>query len=289
MYGYSGSVLDDDVYLGRRELTIPYFINCCGYIKIDDIDVSLKRTRMDCYLIYLINGVGHYIIGNDTIPANAGSIIIYRPSQYQDYYYKAFEKAELYWIHFTGNQAESLLNDLYFINSNIYQVGIHTEYIELFEDIIHELQIKKPHFHQLCISYLLQLLSTFSRDAIFLQSREKIFKNNCMENVIKAMNEEFQQEYTIEYYAKMSNLSVFQFIRNFKKATQYSPGKYIEKIRIAKAKELLYDSNLSITEISSIVGYKDPFYFSKVFKKSTSITPSEFRSNSLKLLKCKDL
>lgn len=285
MYGYSGSVLEDDVYLGHRDLATPYFINCCGYIKIDDIDVSLRRTRMDYYLIYLINGVGHYIIDNVLIPANAGSIIIYRPNQYQDYYYKASDKVELYWIHFTGNQAESLLNDLNFTNSNIYQVRIHTEYIELFENIIHELQIKKPHFHQLCISYLLQILSSFSRDESILLNKEKIFKNNYIENVIKAMNEEFQQEYTIEYYAKMSNLSVFQFIRNFKKITRFSPAKYIEKIRIAKAKELLYDSDLSITEISGIVGYRDPFYFSKVFKKSSSITPSEFRSSSIKLLK----
>ena len=277
MYSYSGSVLEDDVYLGHRELSMPYCINCCGYIRIDDFDVSLNRTRMDFYLIYLINGAGHYITGNDTITAKAGSIIIYRPEEHQHYYYEAFEKTELYWIHFTGSQAESLMNELDFSGNNFYQIGIHAEYIELFENIIHELQIKKPHFHQLCISYLLQLLSSFSRDAGFLQNSEKAPENNYLENVIKVMNEEFQQEHAMDYYAKKSNLSLFQFIRNFKKLTRYSPAKYVEKLRIAKARELLRDSSLSITEISAIVGYKDPFYFSKVFKKASSITPSEFR------------
>lgn len=279
MYSYSGSVLADDVYLGHSDLTRPYIINCCGYIKLDDIDVSLNRTRKDFYLIYLINGAGHYISGNDTITAKAGSIILYKPNQHQDYYYKAVEKAELYWIHFTGSQAESLVDELDLAGSNFHQVGIHAEYIELFENIIHELQIQKPHFNQLCTSYLIQLMSSFSRDAGFLKNRAETYVENYMENIIKAMNEEFQQEHAIEHYAEMCNLSLFQFIRNFKKSTRYSPGKYIEKLRIAKAKELLCDSSLSITEISGIVGYKDPFYFSKVFKKASGIAPSEFRSS----------
>ena len=283
MHGYSGTIFKDDVYTGHRELEFPYFINCCGYVKIDDIDVSLKRTRVDCYLIYLVNGVGRYNIANATIEADAGSIIIYKPNQYQDYYYKAFEKAELYWIHFTGAHAESILDELVFSEGNIFQVGIHVEYIQLFENIIHELQFKKPCYQQLCIGYLLQLLSSFSRNASLLQNDGQIYGNDFMENIIKVMNMEFQQEHFIDYYAKMSNLSIFQFIRNFKKITRFSPAKYIEKIRIAKAKELLCDSNLSIKEISGIVGYKDPFYFSKVFKKSTNITPSKFRANSCNL------
>jgi AraC family transcriptional regulator, arabinose operon regulatory protein len=278
MYGYSGSVLEDNVYLGHRELSIPYFINCCGYLKLDDFDVSVNRTRMDFYLIYLINGEGHYITGNTTITAQAGSIIIYRPDEHQKYFYNAIENAELYWIHFTGGQAESLMDELDFTGSNFFQVRIHAEFIELFENIIHELQIKKPHFHQLCISYLLQLLSSFSRDASALRNGEKIPENSILENVIKVMNEEFHQEHEMEYYAKKSELSLFQFIRNIKKLTRYSPAKYIEKLRIAKAKELLRDSSLSITKISAIVGYKDPFYFSKVFKKASGITPSEFRN-----------
>ncbi len=280
MHSYGGTVLEDDVYLGRRDDKVPYFINSSGYIKIDDYDVSLKRTRVDYYLIYLINGAGHYILGGDTITAKAGSIILYRPGQYQDYYYKAFEKTELYWIHFTGNQFENLLNELELTDGNIFRVGIHREYITLFESIIHELQIKSPPFHQLCASYLLQLLSSYSRAAKRLKSGEKTPGNSNMEKVIKAMNEEFQQEHAVEYYAEMANLSLFQFIRSFKKLTGFTPARYIEKIRIAKARELLRDSSLSVAEISAIAGYKDPFYFSKVFKKASGITPSEYRNSS---------
>jgi len=277
MRSYGGYNLEDDGFHGHSDLTVPYSINCCGYDQID-IDVSVKRTRMDWYLIYLINGAGHYILGEDTISAKAGSVILYRPYQHQDYFYKAAEKPEIYWIHFTGNQVENLIDELGFADKNVYMVGLNSEYMEFFESIIYELQIKKANYHQLCIGYLLQLLSSFSRENSVLHNRERILGNHNIENIIRAMNENYHREYSVENYAKMCNLSISQFIRNFKKQTMYSPAKYIEKIRIAKAKELLCSSNLSIAEISSIVGYKDPYYFSKVFKKVASITPSEFRN-----------
>jgi AraC-like DNA-binding protein len=246
-------------------------------LKIDEYDVSLSRTRIDFYLIYILNGAGHYQTDNGEITAKAGNIIIYRPDEKQDYYYKAIEKAELYWIHFTGEQVASLMDELHFRGGPLFQVGIHSEFIKIFENIIHELQIKKPYSQQLCMSYLLQLLSSFARHSDEIRNGNKTLEAGKLEHTIKVMNEEFQKEHEMDYYARMSDLTIFQFIRNFKKQTNYSPAKYIEKLRIAKAKELLRDSSLSITEISAIVGYKDPFYFSKVFKKASGMTPSEFR------------
>ncbi len=280
MYSYSGSYMEYDTYLGHKESTVPYSINSCGYIRIDSKDVSLNRTRRDFYVIYLINGAGHYIMNNDTLTAKAGSIIAYWPDHHQNYYYLALDNPEFYWIHFTGSQAESLMNSLGFSGSGFYNIGIHSELIALFEKIIHELQIQKMFFHSLCAGYLVQLLSSFSREVASLSSRNKTPADSGMENVITTMNKEFQRDHLIEYYARICSLSLYQFIRNFKKVTNYSPAKYIEKIRIAKAKELLRDSDLSITEISGIVGYKDPFYFSKVFKKESGIPPSEFKSQN---------
>lgn len=278
MEGYSGTTYEDDVYNGRANCLVPYYINCCGYLKASGIDVALKRTRKDYYLVYLINGIGHYKLGGNTLSVDAGNIILYRPWEDQDYYYTAAEKAEIYWIHFTGSEVKNSLSDLSFSTGNIYKAGIDSDCINIFENIIHELQIKKPQYHLLCIGHLLQLLSFFSRRVIFLQKGEGIFKNYYMEKVIKSMHAEFHQKHTIDYYSKMCNLSLYQFIRNFKIATGMPPAKYIEKLRIAKAKELMTNTNLTLSEISGIVGYNDPFYFSKVFKRITDTTPTAFRN-----------
>lgn len=54
-------------------------------------------------------------------------------------------------------------------------------------------------------------------------------------------------------------------------------SEYLNKIRVSKAEELLRDGELSISEISGQVGYSDPGYFTKVFKKQTGFSPSQYR------------
>ena len=52
---------------------------------------------------------------------------------------------------------------------------------------------------------------------------------------------------------------------------------YLETIRMNRAKELLEDSGLSVTEIAQEVGYGDPNYFTRSFKKNCAKTPKQYR------------
>lgn len=63
----------------------------------------------------------------------------------------------------------------------------------------------------------------------------------------------------------------------FKQRTQENLTSYINRVRTDKAKELLLDPSLSVSEISRLTGFSDHNYFSKVFKKMTGMTPVEYR------------
>lgn len=105
-------------------------------------------------------------------------------------------------------------------------------------------------------------------------SKEKIAIFKAVEQYIKNnMTEELDLENTAARY----NLSVFYFSRVFKDMLGYNFSDYINKVRIDKAKELLKDDTFSIKEICYSVGYSDPNYFSKVFKKYAGLTPSEYK------------
>ena len=279
MIYYSGIIHEIDTYTGSKDNVNPYFINCCGHIQIKSKSVSIKRTRVDYYLVYLINGMGYYRAGNTLHSVPGGNIVIYHPLEEQDYYYLGNEQTELYWIHFTGSAASQLLQSLGLADSRIYQVGMQTDCIQLFEKMIHEIHIKNPQFHLFCISYLIQLLSTFSRESLLHEKGRRVLKNSDIEYSIKKMQLEYQQDHPISYYAQSCNLSIYQFIRKFKNATQLSPSKYIEKIRVDKSRELLSDTDLTVNEISDVIGFNDPFYFSKVFKKNTGLNPLAFRKS----------
>ena len=277
MHSYGADLYEDDVYHGRRETVAPYAVNCCGYIRIDDLDVALQRARDDYYLVLLLNGRGYYRFGAEYQPVGAGHVILYKPGDGQDYHYRAADHAELYWIHFTGTLAGGLLENLGFTHSDAYEVGIRARAVELFERIIQEIQLRKPYHLQHCVGSLIDLLAELARSRDALLTGRSGDMSERMEGVIRAMHAGFQQDRAIGWYAGQCGLSVYQFIRQFRKATQLSPARYVEKLRMAKARELLCDSSLGIAAIAGVVGYNDPFYFCRVFRKACGASPSRYR------------
>ncbi len=74
-------------------------------------------------------------------------------------------------------------------------------------------------------------------------------------------------------------MSTSWFIRSLKQYTGMTPVQYIILIRIAKARTLLESTDYSINEIASIVGYDNPLYFSRIFKKHTGSSPANYRKH----------
>lgn len=72
-------------------------------------------------------------------------------------------------------------------------------------------------------------------------------------------------------------MSVSYFLKKFKEVTTKSPMQYILGIRISNAVSLLESTDYNVTEISTIIGYDNPLYFSRIFKKQKGISPSDYR------------
>jgi len=81
----------------------------------------------------------------------------------------------------------------------------------------------------------------------------------------------------VEEIVKRSGLAERSFKRRFKKATGYSPIEYVQHVRIEEAKRRLERTVEPIEEISWSVGYEDPAYFRRLFKRIIRITPGAYR------------
>ena len=78
------------------------------------------------------------------------------------------------------------------------------------------------------------------------------------------------------------NISPYYFSKIFKEDTGENFIEYLTNIRIEKAKELLSGSDYSMKEICAMVGYSDPNYFSRTFKKNVGVTPTEYKESRKK-------
>ncbi|MDR1700633.1 MAG: helix-turn-helix domain-containing protein, partial [Lachnoclostridium sp.] len=105
-------------------------------------------------------------------------------------------------------------------------------------------------------------------------------KDGYSEMITKAkeyIDANFHNEISLDEVSKKADISPYYFSKVFKDETGENFMKYLTNIRIEKAKELLSDANNSIKEVCLSVGYGDPNYFSRIFKKTVGVTPTEYR------------
>ena len=84
---------------------------------------------------------------------------------------------------------------------------------------------------------------------------------------------------SIHDLARLTNMSLSSFKRQFEKIYQDSPAQYIQSRKIQEACNLLLRSSFNIQEIAYRTGFQDPSHFTKVFRKWTDYSPMEFRNN----------
>jgi len=95
------------------------------------------------------------------------------------------------------------------------------------------------------------------------------------------IKENYSRNISLEDVSRAVDISPYYFSRLFKEETDVNFIEYLTGIRIEKAKELLLSPKYSMKEICSLVGYQDPNYFSRSFKKNVGVTPTEFREGKV--------
>ncbi len=91
------------------------------------------------------------------------------------------------------------------------------------------------------------------------------------------MEMNFSADFLLEEVADKVGLGLRSFMRRFKAATDDTPIGYLQRVRLEIAKEMLRHTSFTVDEIGHRVGYEDISFFSKLFKRGTGQSPSEYR------------
>ena len=259
----------------------PLFVGSCGTYKLltkSKLPTHRPRGRLDYQLLYIASGKAHFYFQGKEEIVSAGNMVLYRPKEEQRYYYYGAEHPEVYLVHFTGNNVKNILRQ-YGIADDIHVIHTNTslEYKRLFSLMIQELKLCKDDYEELLVHYLKELLIMIHRVLINNPPGKSSFLITEMDDAVQYFHANYNQPISIEDYAAEHNMSVSWFIRNFKEYTNVTPAQYILSLRISNARTLLENTAYNVSEISNIVGYENPLYFSRIFKKQCGMSPSEFR------------
>ncbi|WP_086933478.1 GlxA family transcriptional regulator [Agarilytica rhodophyticola] len=107
--------------------------------------------------------------------------------------------------------------------------------------------------------------------------RQHLHQDPDINDIQDWFEQHFHEVIHLSEVAEKFNLTTRTFIRRFKRATGQTPLSYLQRLRIDAAKNILETSHCQIEQVISEVGYEDISAFTRLFKKHTGITPSQYR------------
>lgn len=130
-----------------------------------------------------------------------------------------------------------------------------------------------------------ELTDTYCRAILFhllraYQTPSPASLEDRMDHVLLYLNENYSLPVTVEQLASMTGVSVTYFHRLFRRHTGMTPLQYLQQIRISAAQNYLTSTDLSVQEVSRLVGIEDPRYFTRIFTRSAGSPPSSWRKQN---------
>lgn len=236
------------------------------------------RGRVDWQLIYIAAGKGHFIFDHKEVVVPAGNMVLYQPKEEQHYYYLGEDHTHAWFVHFTGHKVRNILQNYSIpLDSNVICTGLSREYEDFFRKMRDELVACRWGYEEMLTYLFRELLMTIHRRMEENLPRLSGFTSQEIDLAKEYFTEHYNEEINIEDYALSRHVSTSWFNKSFKNATGTTPMKYILSIRIRNAQTLLETTEYNISNIASMVGYENAFYFSRLFKKQKGLSPAEYR------------
>ena len=267
-----------------KDNSTPLVVGNCGTYRLKTrpkLPTYWRKGRRDYQILYVANGKTHFWFDGKEEIVSAGHMVLYKPEEIQKYVYYLEDNPEVFWIHFTGSDVKNIL--AYHgisLDEHVFYCGVLPDYKALFRKIIQELQLCRYGYEDYIASLFNDILLLVDRQ----QHEQKKATGDVQEQIERAaayFNENYNTKISIDDYAESLHISTNWFIHNFKQYAGMSPAQYILSLRMVNAQSLLERTTYNIKEISEIVGYENPLYFSRVFKKEIGKSPAQYRKEMI--------
>lgn len=261
--------------------------------RIGKFDMNVKHFHNEYEIFYLIEGERQFFFDNRSYKATSGSLILVNENAiHMTRTTSAEDAGHDRIILYIGKTKMEELNAL-FPNINLIkffreQYGVFqltpdqqqqfiSFYHSLKEDFDHRDTHSLPMISMKIIMYFIDFMRKNQRHTLNDGSCDTHTKYNTIYKVSEYISEHYTDSLSLESLANAFFLSKYYLCRSFKEVTGYGINEYIHIHRIKRAKQLLEETSLSISEISQALGYESLTHFEKIFKTYMTLSPLKYR------------
>ena len=229
----------------------------------------------DHYLLhYIVSGRGSYETEGRTFVPGPGDAFLARPDT--PIYYRADREDpwEYYWVGFSGPSAPLLLAQTPLTRRQpVLRPAAGERLRQALLDIYKARGVDYPSAVRMA-GYLQAALG------LLMESNPKRGEEALADYARQGadfLQRNYSRAISVEEAARQAGVSRSYLYRAFQAEFGCSPVEYLTRYRIQRARQLLRHSPLSIGAVATSVGFEDPFYFSRVFKREVGVSPTEYR------------
>lgn len=273
------SIFKNDVYI---DLTLYQY----GWQKCSSLHSCGPRKKNHFLFHYIISGKGTLttkdnVCGTKVYNIEKGNGFIIFPEQVTFYYADEKDPWEYVWLEFDGIKVNEILNIINLTKDHPIYIP---KSVELGNKIKNEMLYIVNNSSESSLNLIAHLYLFFDYLIKCTNLKKDIvggkLKDFYIREVISFIEQNYQNDITIEDIANWCNLNRSYLTKIFKKDKNINLQEFLIKYRMTKACEKLKLTSLSIKDIGESVGYSNQLNFSRAFKNEFGLSPSDYRKNN---------
>ena len=240
-----------------------------------------KEGISEHILIYNLEGKGWIKIGSKQHKILPNHFFVIPANTPHTYYADEKNPWNIYWVHFSGEKSELFSKITGHINIiSPSPVSRKKERIDLFTEILVNLSMgysrENLEYVNLCLWHLMASFMYINQFRQILQGTNLDLPSQA----INFMRENISKPLKLEDLASSTGYSTSHFSKVFSEKTGHAPMEYFNQLKMQEACRWLDTTKLGIAEIASNLGFSDPFYFSRTFKRIMRQSPAQYRNRN---------
>jgi len=238
--------------------------------------VAEGRILPEFQMVYITEGEGIFLCDGRTYQVKPGCVMMVLPGL-KHIYKPIFETGwQEYWVGFKGTYFSQLMEEGRFSVEHVFfETGLHDSILSFFSQIFDEVRSQRPLYQLKTCALILSLVAE-----VLTRERRKEQPNYYEKIVAKAkylMESNVYKAINLPGISDQLGISTSRLNEIFKTYTSMTPYQYYIHIKIHKAESLLEEEDIPVKEAAFRMGFDDQYYFSRLFKNKTGISPSDWR------------